>query len=186
LQRRREWEEKKILTSHQGFRCHRSGEDDAGHGLGHAGGSAAARRSYGATAWARTARGDRERKRGHQGLRSAPADRLRQGSRCRGGWRLPAAERGVSAVATRTEVLTALVWLTRTPKPLACNDGLLGIARGCARTDCGGFCGGRAGGGRRDCLRWSRHVRVQVRLSRGRDERIAAGGGRRGQSTVET
>jgi hypothetical protein len=32
----------------------------------------------------------RERKRGQQGPRCAPADRLRQGSRRRGGWRLPA------------------------------------------------------------------------------------------------
>jgi hypothetical protein len=38
---------------------------------------------------------------------SAPADRLCQGSRRRRGWRLPAGERGVSAVATRTKVLTA-------------------------------------------------------------------------------
>jgi hypothetical protein len=57
---RREWDEKKILTSHKGFRCRRSGEEAAGHDLGRASGGVAARWSYGATAWAGTARGDRE------------------------------------------------------------------------------------------------------------------------------
>jgi hypothetical protein len=174
---------KKILTSHQGFRCRRSGEDGAGRGLGHVGGGAAARRSYDATAWARTARGDREHKHGQQGPRSAPADRLRQGSRRCGGWCLSAGERGVSVVATWTRFLTATCLAYQNSKATCLQRR---IARGRAQTDCGGW----AQGGRRGCLRQSRHVRVQVRLARGRDERIAAGfvvaEGRRGQSTVET
>jgi hypothetical protein len=59
---RREWDEKKILTSYQGFRCRRSGEDGRGAtwGMLAAVRLPAGGRSYNATAWAETARVDRE------------------------------------------------------------------------------------------------------------------------------
>jgi hypothetical protein len=172
LTKKKRMGQKKILTSHQGFRCCRSGEDGAGRGLGHVGGGATACRSYGTTAWSRTTRGDRECKRGQQGSRSAPADRLHQGSRRRGGWHLPSRERGVSAVATRTEVLTATCLAYQNSKATCLQRR---IARGRARTDYGG----RAEGGAVVC---SGHGMCGCRygLARGRGEQIAAGGGRRG------
>jgi hypothetical protein len=76
----------------------------------------------------------REHKRGQQGPRCAPADRLRQGSRRRGGWRLPAGACGVRACG----------WDAGGSRGRACGSGgIRGVGRRAFR---GGIRGVRAAG----------------------------------------